>query len=148
MVAGMISAPAIGAAGILTLNQVEVRANARNLIGAANSASEGTVLRRQLEQRTVYRPGELFETVPGLIVTQHSGEGKANQYFARGFNLDHGTDLRITIDGMLVNQRSHGHGQGWAETNFIIPELASGLQYQKGPYYADQGDSLRSGRSL
>ncbi|PTR16546.1 outer membrane receptor protein involved in Fe transport [Nitrosospira sp. Nsp2] len=145
ILAGMILPATIQAAGILTLNEVEVRANARSLIGAANSASEGTVLRRQLEQRTVYRPGELFETVPGLIVTQHSGEGKANQYFARGFNLDHGTDLRITVDGMLVNQRSHGHGQGWADTNFIIPELASGLQYQKGPYYADQGDFSSAG---
>ena len=145
IVAALMFSPTIEAAGILTLNEVEVRANARSLIGAANSASEGTVLRRQLEQRTVYRPGELFETVPGLIVTQHSGEGKANQYFARGFNLDHGTDLRIIVDGMLVNQRSHGHGQGWADTNFLIPELASGLQYQKGPYYADQGDFSSAG---
>ena len=145
VVAALMFSPTIEAAGILTLNEVEVRANARSLIGAANSASEGTVLRRQLEQRTVYRPGELFETVPGLIVTQHSGEGKANQYFARGFNLDHGTDLRIIVDGMLVNQRSHGHGQGWADTNFLIPELASGLQYQKGPYYADQGDFSSAG---
>jgi hypothetical protein len=111
----------------------------------ANSASEGTVLKQQLNQRTVYRPGELLETVPGLIVTQHSGEGKANQYFARGFNLDHGTDLRITVDGMLVNQRSHGHGQGYSDLNFLIPELASNIQYQKGPYYADQGDFSSAG---
>lgn len=133
------------AAGIPTLNEVEVRANATSLLGAANSGSEGTVIKQQLDRRIVFRPGDLLESAPGLIVTQHSGEGKANQYFARGFNLDHGTDLRITVDGMLVNQRSHGHGQGWADMNFIIPELAGGLQYQKGPYYADQGDFSSAG---
>ncbi|ALQ51792.1 TonB-dependent receptor [Nitrosomonas ureae] len=135
----------VDAAGIPTLNEILVRANARELIGSANSANEGTVLKHQLDLRTVYRPGELLETVPGLIVTQHSGEGKANQYFLRGFNLDHGTDLRITVDGMLVNQRSHGHGQGWADTNFIIPELIGNLQYMKGPYYAHQGDFSSAG---
>ncbi|PTQ85877.1 TonB-dependent receptor [Nitrosomonas ureae] len=135
----------VDAAGIPTLNEMLVRANARELIGSANSANEGTVLKHQLDLRTVYRPGELLETVPGLIVTQHSGEGKANQYFLRGFNLDHGTDLRITVDGMLVNQRSHGHGQGWADTNFIIPELIGNLQYMKGPYYAHQGDFSSAG---
>lgn len=133
------------AAGIPTLNEVEVRANATGLLGAANSASEGTAIKQQIDRRIVFRPGDLLESAPGLIVTQHSGEGKANQYFARGFNLDHGTDLRITVDGMLVNQRSHAHGQGWADMNFIIPELAGGLQYQKGPYYADQGDFSSAG---
>ncbi|MXS81979.1 TonB-dependent receptor [Nitrosomonas oligotropha] len=133
------------AAGVPTLKDIIIRANARELIGTASSANEGTVLKQQLDARTVYRPGELLETVPGLIVTQHSGEGKANQYFLRGFNLDHGTDLRITVDGMLVNQRSHGHGQGWADTNFIIPELMGNLQYLKGPYYANQGDFSSAG---
>ncbi|MEO7465359.1 MAG: TonB-dependent receptor plug domain-containing protein, partial [Nitrosospira sp.] len=133
------------AAGVPTLNEVVVTAKSNNLIGSANSANEGTVLKKQLDQRVVYRPGELLESVPGLIVTQHSGEGKANQYFARGFNLDHGTDLRISVDGMLVNQRSHGHGQGYTDLNFLVPELASGLQYQKGPYYADQGDFSSAG---
>ena len=148
VLAGMMVPWCSNAAGILTLNEVEVRADARNLIGTADSANEGTVLKRQLDQRTVYRPGELLETVPGLIVTQHSGEGKANQYFARGFNLDHGTDLRITVDGMLVNQRSHGHGQGWTDMNFIIPELAGRLRYQKGPYYADQAISHQQAQSV
>ncbi len=133
------------AAGVPSLREVTVRANAKDLIGTANSANEGTVLKQQLDLRTVYRPGELLETVPGLIVTQHSGEGKANQYFLRGFNLDHGTDLRITIDGMLVNQRSHGHGQGWADTNFMIPELVGNVQYMKGSYYANQGDFSSAG---
>ncbi|MGH8720296.1 MAG: TonB-dependent receptor plug domain-containing protein, partial [Burkholderiales bacterium] len=81
----------------------------------------------------------------GLIITQHSGEGKANQYFLRGFNLDHGTDLRTTVAGMPVNQRSHGHGQGYTDLNFLIPELVLGLEYRKGPYYAEKGDFSAAG---
>ena len=86
------------------------------------------------------RPGEALEVVPGLIVTQHSGEGKANQYFLRGFNLDHGTDLAITVDGMPVNMPTHGHGQGYADINFLIPELIQSVNVRKGPYFADVGD--------
>ncbi len=135
----------VNAAGVPALKEVIVRPNAKELIGIANSASEGTVIKQQLDSRTVYRPGELLESVPGLIVTQHSGEGKANQFFLRGFNLDHGTDLRVSVDGMLVNQRSHGHGQGWTDINFIIPELVGNIQYQKGPYFANQGDFSSAG---
>ena len=87
----------------------------------------------------------MLEAVPGLIVSQHSGEGKANQFYLRGFNLDHGTDLRSTIDGMLINQRSHSHGQGWTDVNFLIPELASLLDYRKGPFYAAEGDFSTAG---
>ena len=83
--------------------------------------------------------------MPGLIVSQHSGEGKANQFYLRGFNLDHGTDLRTTVDEMPVNQRSHGHGQGWTDLNFLIPELAMRLDYKKGPYSAAQGDFSSAG---
>jgi len=86
------------------------------------------------------RPGEALEVVPGLIVTQHSGEGKANQYFLRGFNLDHGTDLAIAVDGMPVNMPTHGHGQGYADINFLIPELIRSVNVRKGPYFADVGD--------
>jgi hypothetical protein len=91
------------------------------------------------------RPGEALEIVPGLIVTQHSGEGKANQYFLRGFNLDHGTDLAITVDGMPVNMPTHGHGQGYADINFLIPELIRSVNVRKGPYYADVGDFASAG---
>ena len=101
--------------------------------------------KKQLDARTVYRPGELLESAPGLVVSQHSGEGKANQFYLRGFNLDHGTDLRTSVDGMLVNQRSHAHGQGWTDLNFLIPELATGLEYKKGPYYANEGDFASAG---
>ena len=133
------------AAGIPTLETIEVKAGNEDLVGAADSANVGTVTRKQLEARTVYRPGELLEATPGLIVSQHSGEGKANQFYLRGFNLDHGTDLRTTVEGMLVNQRSHSHGQGWTDLNFLIPELATGLQYRKGPYYAEEGDFASAG---
>jgi outer membrane receptor protein involved in Fe transport len=125
---------------VTILDSVVVEGTQTDLVGSAESANEGVVTRKQLAARAVYRAAELLEATPGLIVSQHSGEGKANQYYLRGFNLDHGTDLRTTVDGMLVNQRSHSHGQGWTDLNFLIPELASGLQYRKGPYYADVGD--------
>lgn len=91
------------------------------------------------------RPGEALEVVPGLIVTQHSGEGKANQYFLRGFNLDHGTDLAISVDGMPVNMPTHGHGQGYADINFLMSELIQSINVRKGPYFADQGDFASAG---
>ena len=134
------------AGGDQVLEKVVITGQATsNLVGVADSANVGTVSQKQLEARTVYRPGELLEAAPGLVVSQHSGEGKANQFYLRGFNLDHGTDLRTTVDGMLVNQRSHSHGQGWTDLNFVIPELATGLEYKKGPYYANEGDFSSAG---
>ncbi len=135
----------VWAGGEQVLEKVVVTGSSTNLIGVADSANVGTVTKQQLEARTVYRPGELLEATPGLIVSQHSGEGKANQFYLRGFNLDHGTDLRTSVDGMLVNQRSHAHGQGWTDLNFLIPELASGMEYKKGPYYASEGDFSSAG---
>ncbi len=132
-------------AGVPTLDTVEVEAAVDELVGSADSASVGTVPRAQLQARPIYRPGELLEEVPGLIITQHSGAGKANQYFLRGFNIDHGTDLRINFNGAPVNQRSHGHGQGYSDLNFLIPELIGDLQYTKGPYFAEQGDFASAG---
>jgi outer membrane cobalamin receptor len=127
------------------LPTVVVAASRISMLGVADSANAGVVTQDQLEARTVYRPGELLEATPGLIVSQHSGEGKANQFYLRGFNLDHGTDLRTTVDGMLVNQRSHAHGQGWTDLNFLIPELADRLEYRKGPYHVDEGDFAAAG---
>ena len=138
-------APVAQAGGEQQLQKVVVSGTASGLIGEADSANVGTISQKQLEARTAYRPGELLEATPGLVVSQHSGEGKANQFYLRGFNLDHGTDLRTTVDGMLVNQRSHGHGQGWTDLNFLIPELATSLQYKKGPYYASEGDFSSAG---
>ena len=99
-----------------------------------------TISGADVNARPFARPGEALEVVPGLIVTQHSGEGKANQYFLRGFNLDHGTDLAIRVDGMPVNMPTHGHGQGYADINFMIPELIQSVNVRKGPYFADVGD--------
>jgi outer membrane receptor protein involved in Fe transport len=104
------------------------------------SSSEKIVSGEDVNARPFSRPGESLEVAPGLIVTQHSGEGKANQYFLRGFNLDHGTDLAISVDDMPVNMRTHAHGQGYADLNFLIPELIGSVDIRKGPYFADEGD--------
>jgi outer membrane receptor protein involved in Fe transport len=109
------------------------------------AASELDVAGSEINAVPVTRPGEALEAVPGLIVTQHSGEGKANQYFLRGFNLDHGTDFAITVDGMPANMRTHGHGQGYADINFLIPELIGSMRVRKGPYFADEGDFSSAG---
>ncbi|WP_456763118.1 TonB-dependent receptor domain-containing protein [Bradyrhizobium sp. USDA 4011] len=118
-------------------------ASASNLQPTA--ASELQISGDEVNARPVSRVGEVLEAVPGLVVTQHSGEGKANQYFLRGFNLDHGTDLAITVDGMPVNMPTHGHGQGYADINFLIPELVRSMDVRKGPYYADKGDFASAG---
>lgn len=136
------------AAGISTVNDEKqldgVTVNAK-AVGNQYSAAAGVVVSEQIEQRPISRSGELLETVPGLIVTQHSGEGKANQYFLRGFNLDHGTDMATFIDGMPVNNRTHGHGQGYTDINFIIPEMIESLEYKKGPYFGLEGDFANAG---
>lgn len=116
-----------------------------SLVSIARSASEGAVTARQLETRPTSRVGEVLESVPGLIVSQHSGEGKANQYYLRGFNLDHGTDFSTTVAGIPVNLPSHAHGQGYTDVNFLIPELVSGVQFRKGPYSARDGDFSAAG---
>jgi outer membrane cobalamin receptor len=127
------------------LDEVVVTAQRDQLIGVADSASEGTVLSEQLANRPVLRPGEVLEVVPGLIVTQHSGDGKANQYFLRGFNLDHGTDFATRVDGIPVNMPTHAHGQGYSDLNFMIPELVESVGYKKGTYYADEGNFSAAG---
>ena len=120
---------------------VVITARRTELIGVAVTSSEGIILREELLQLPTLRPGQLLETVPGLVVTIHSGEGKANQYLLRGVNLDHGTDLATFVDGMPVNMRTHAHGQGYTDLNFFIPELASGITYTKGPYFARKATS-------
>ncbi|RFP18810.1 MULTISPECIES: TonB-dependent receptor [unclassified Duganella] len=127
------------------LQRVLVEGSRSNQLGVVDAASAGSISQQELAARTVYRPGEILEAAPGLIVSQHSGEGKANQFYLRGFNLDHGTDLRTTVDDMPVNQRSHAHGQGWTDLNFLIPELAVRLDYKKGPYSAGEGDFASAG---
>ncbi len=104
-----------------------------SLIGIANSATQGVVTAHQIQVRPILRAGEVLETVPGLIISQHSGEGKANQYYLRGFNLDHGTDFATTVAGVPVNMPTHAHGHGYSDVNFLIPELVTAVQFNKGP---------------
>ncbi len=129
-----------GSSPASSLQEITITATRLDLLGVAASASEGIVTDDELQLAPTYRPGQLLETVPGLIATLHSGEGKANQLLMRGYNLDHGTDLATFVDGMPINQPTHAHGQGYTDLNFLIPELADALCYTKGPYYADVGD--------
>jgi hypothetical protein len=128
-------------------NLADVENPAEDLVGIAQAASQGAITAKQLDERPLMRDGEVLETVPGVVVTQHSGEGKANQYFLRGFNLDHGTDFATVVAGIPVNMPTHAHGQGYTDLNFLIPELVTGVQFSKGPYYADQGDFATAGSS-
>jgi len=127
------------------LERVEVLGHYQLGLGQAIAASEGSIRASLIEARPALRSAELLEFVPGMIVTQHSGDGKANQYFLRGFNLDHGTDFATYVDGMPVNMVSHAHGQGYSDLNFLIPELVNRIDYRKGPYFASDGDFSSAG---
>ena len=124
---------------------INVQGREDDLIGIADSATQGTVGAKEIEDRPILRSGEVLETVPGLIITQHAGGGKANQYFLRGFNLDHGTDFAVFLDGMPLNLPSHAHGEGYADMNIVIPEFVRRLNYEKGPYYAEIGNYSSAG---
>lgn len=133
------------AAEEIKLVPIEVNGNYDNAIGSSNAASQGTVNAQLIATRPTLRTGELLEFVPGMIVSQHSGDGKANQYYLRGFNLDHGTDFATYVDEIPINMRTHAHGQGYTDLNFIIPELINRIDYKKGPYFADEGDFASAG---
>jgi outer membrane cobalamin receptor len=143
-IAGVVHAIAAQAAESGALEEVIITAT-REVGTSGNAASEGTATEEVLENRPLLRPAELLEAVPGLVVTQHSGDGKANQYFLRGFNLDHGTDFATFVDGVPVNMPTHAHGQGYSDLNFLIPELIERVDYCKGVYYADEGDFSAAG---
>ena len=119
---------------------INVQGREDSLLRIADSATQGTVGATEIQDRPILRSGEILETIPGVIITQHAGGGKANQYFLRGFNLDHGTDFAIFIDGMPLNLPSHAHGEGYADMNTVIPEFVERVDYRKGPYYADVGN--------
>lgn len=119
---------------------IVVTASRQDLLGKAATASQGSISQQEIALRPIYRPGQLFESIPGLIVTIHSGEGKAQQYLIRGYNLDHGTDFANFIDDMPVNRPTNAHGQGYSDLNFLIPQIIAGIDYTKGPYYASIGD--------
>lgn len=135
-----------GDAVVAALERVEVSGrHYDNAVGSTDAASQGAIRAELLKSRPALRPGEVLEFVPGVIVTQHSGDGKANQYFLRGFNLDHGTDFATTVNGLPVNMPTHGHGQGYSDLNFLIPELVDRIEYRKGPYFARNGDFAAAG---
>jgi hypothetical protein len=127
------------------LAAVQVLGNYINSIGSSDAASAGTVTSKLIESRPTLRPAEVLEFIPGVIVTQHSGDGKANQYFLRGFNLEHGTDFATWVDGMPVNMPTHAHGHGYSDLNWLIPELVDRLRYRKGPYFAEESDFASAG---
>jgi hypothetical protein len=143
-IAGIQPAVASGLTGA-DLEEIVITANRILLTGEPRAASEGTVLGEQLSARPLLRVGELLEVVPGLIVTQHTGDGKANQYFLRGFNLDHGTDFSTRVEGMPVNMPTHAHGQGYMDLNFVIPEFTDRVVYRKGTYYPELGNFSAAG---
>lgn len=145
LLAGVFTSTFIQANEAIDLQEVEVRAHYDNAIGTSDAASEGKVNASLIKNRPIARIGEILEFVPGMIVTQHSGSGKANQFYLRGFNLDHGTDFATYVDEMPVNMRTHAHGQGYTDLNFLIPELVSHLHYKKGPYSAEEGDFSSAG---
>ena len=116
-----------------------------NSIGTSEAASQGVVGPELLRNRAIQRPAEVLEYIPGMVVTQHSGDGKANQYFLRGMNLDHGTDFATTVNGVPVNMPTHAHGHGYSDLNFLIPELVQRMEYRKGPYFASEGDFSSAG---
>ena len=127
------------------LTTVNVIDHYDNSLGSSEAASQGVIGSDLIKSRAQLRPGEILEYIPGMVVTQHSGDGKANQYFLRGINLDHGTDFAMTINGVPVNMPSHAHGQGYSDMNFLIPELVQRVEYKKGPYFASEGDFSSAG---
>ena len=143
-IAGAQPATFASVADAPALEEVIVTAT-RGVAAGMSAASEGTATGEELGNRPLLRPAEVLEAVPGLVVTQHSGDGKANQYFLRGFNLDHGTDFATFVDGVPVNMPTHAHGQGYSDLNFLIPELIDRVDYRKGVYYAQEGDFSAAG---
>ena len=145
--ASRASAPEAAASQVVaSVQQVEVDGHHYdNGVGTSDAASQGTVRGERLTDLPLLRPGEVLETVPGLVVTQHSGDGKANQYFLRGYNLDHGTDFATWVEGVPINMPTNAHGQGYTDLNFLIPELVEQIAYRKGPYFAEDGDFSSAG---
>ena len=130
------------------IEEIVVFGRNQDLVGTAEAASEGSVSGADLLVKPLFKTAELLESMPGMVAVQHSGSGKANQYFLRGFNLDHGTDYSVMVDGMPMNLRSHGHGQGYLDVNGLIPETVERIDYRKGPYRADMGDFSMAGASM
>jgi hypothetical protein len=127
------------------VEEIVVWGRGTELLGNVYSASEGVVGYSDFSERPLMRVGELTEVIPGMMATQHSGSGKANQYFLRGMNLDHGSDFSVHLDGLPVNFRSHAHAQGYLDLNIMIPEIVERVRFKKGPYFSDEGDFSLAG---
>ncbi|MBO1359997.1 TonB-dependent receptor [Acetobacter sacchari] len=138
-ISGDAQSPAQSATGSHA-ESIQVTASRRDLLGRAGTASEGSLTSKELHLRPIYRVGQILEAIPGLVVTSHSGEGKANQFLLRGFNLDHGTDLASFVDDIPINGATNAHGQGYTDLNFLMPELLESVDYTKGPFHAAIGD--------
>ena len=123
---------------ITTLNDVLVKASSKT--GVFKTISE-----LDIHIRPIINSQEILRLVPGLFIGQHAGGGKAEQIFLRGFDLDHGTDINLSVDGLPVNMVSHAHGQGYADLHFVIPELIEKVNFNKGPYYTDKGNMTTAG---
>jgi hypothetical protein len=134
-----------GTAGPTTVPEVVVVGRGQDLVGVANSSNQGFIGPEDIQDRPLLRPAEVLEEIPGLVITQHSGPGKANQYFLRGFQLDHGTDFSVSLEGVPQNLPTHAHGQGYLDLNDLIPELVQSIDYRKGPYFGDVGDFSAAG---
>ena len=148
---GSTSQPAPAPDDSLQLEEVEVTAPRQNLLGTATTASQGVINNEEIQLAPAYRPGQILETIPGLTVTSHSGEGKANQYLLRGYNLDHGTDLETYVDAMPINQPTHAHGQGYTDLSFMIPSSRIRLPIPRGhttPMLAISAPSARTGSAI
>lgn len=144
----VLCSPLLSAQDSQGVEEIVVFGRNTDLVGTAEAASEGSVAGADLLVKPLFKTAELLESMPGMVAVQHSGSGKANQYFLRGFNLDHGTDYTVMVDGMPMNLRSHGHGQGYLDVNGLIPETVERIDYRKGPYRADMGDFSMAGASL
>ena len=127
-------------------NIADIENPAENLVGIAAAASQGAITAAQLEARPIMRAGEVLETVPGMIVSQHSGEGKANQYYLRGFNLDHGTDFSTTVAGVPVNTPTGAHAHGYADVELSDSGAGQRRAVQEGPVLRRRGGLLRRRR--
>jgi TonB dependent receptor/CarboxypepD_reg-like domain/TonB-dependent Receptor Plug Domain len=123
--------------GALNLETVTVKSGDERRLNLVNSIDVGL--------RTVNSSQDILRVVPGLFMAQHAGGGKAEQIFLRGFDIDHGTDINLQVDGMPVNMVSHAHGQGYSDLHFLIPELVNQVSFEKGPYYAQKGDFTTAG---
>ena len=123
---------------ISSLSEVRIKA-------AGNSGVFKTLSDLDIHLRPINNSQEILRMVPGLFIGQHAGGGKAEQIFLRGFDIDHGTDIRISVDGLPVNMVSHAHGQGYADLHFLIPELIDKVNFNKGPYFADKGNFTTAG---